>query len=614
MSLSKARQNSRSTSSEKTPSASVNYLDVIESDTNIDSFSEEDGGWDHSPKERLSPAAKFAGRSIGSIVLPFELQQTIIQLISRSDKSFLKADSARIFQSPPSSSNGGPKWLPITPPSHATHSTTMRYAARDGTAFASVALPPQYSAIRRVLAEITWRAGRDVEIERVMEWGGGTGAGLWGALHSFQRSVSEGEEEAIETKLEHTTVRMYDIFDKREGLVSLGKKLVEDVPHPNTTISWRKGYHLENDKIPRSQGYDAVALSAFSLSSLSSPLARKEAVKQMWESGAEYIVIMDHGNDAGFRAVAEAREYLLKVGRLEIEAKEEGEVWEDDSKRGSYVLAPCPHDKACPILVALTSPSKPSLTLRCAFSQRLQRPSFVRVTKQDGRGHEDVDYSYVVVRRGLRPESKAAGLGLERRQVDGETVTEMARAEWVEKEEADGSMVWSHAQQSVLEEHSSGSVDDGTASSSSSESVATAPNDTELDEALRVESYQWPRLIVPPLKRSGHIILDACTPEGAISRLTIPKSQGKQPFYDARKASWGDLFPHPPKNRPIVRYAGESKLKVSEGAGGAVGKKMKRGTTKDTEKQVMERVKDAKRDMRKSRRKARMRREADPDF
>jgi len=36
-------------------------------------------------------------------------------------------------------------------------------------------------------------------------------------------------------------------------------------------------------------------------------------------------------------------------------------------------------------------------------------------------------------------------------------------------------------------------------------------------------------------------------------RLTIPKSQGKQPYYDARKSSWGDIFPHSPKNAPQVR-------------------------------------------------------------
>jgi ribosomal protein RSM22 (predicted rRNA methylase) len=36
-------------------------------------------------------------------------------------------------------------------------------------------------------------------------------------------------------------------------------------------------------------------------------------------------------------------------------------------------------------------------------------------------------------------------------------------------------------------------------------------------------------------------------------RITIPRSQGKQPYYDARKSSWGDIFPHPPKNAPQER-------------------------------------------------------------
>ena len=37
-------------------------------------------------------------------------------------------------------------------------------------------------------------------------------------------------------------------------------------------------------------------------------------------------------------------------------------------------------------------------------------------------------------------------------------------------------------------------------------------------------------------------------------RLTIPKSQGKQPYYDARKSGWGDIFPHEPKNTPQERH------------------------------------------------------------
>lgn len=37
-------------------------------------------------------------------------------------------------------------------------------------------------------------------------------------------------------------------------------------------------------------------------------------------------------------------------------------------------------------------------------------------------------------------------------------------------------------------------------------------------------------------------------------RLIVPKSQGKQPYYDARKSNWGDIFPHEPKNAPQERY------------------------------------------------------------
>jgi hypothetical protein len=37
---------------------------------------------------------------------------------------------------------------------------------------------------------------------------------------------------------------------------------------------------------------------------------------------------------------------------------------------------------------------------------------------------------------------------------------------------------------------------------------------SEVQMQLRLEAYQWPRLIFPPLKKSGHAILDACTAGG----------------------------------------------------------------------------------------------------
>lgn len=42
---------------------------------------------------------------------------------------------------------------------------------------------------------------------------------------------------------------------------------------------------------------------------------------------------------------------------------------------------------------------------------------------------------------------------------------------------------------------------------------------------------------------------------GEIQRMVVPKSQGKVPYKDARKIAWGDLFPHPPKNKPVIRMS-----------------------------------------------------------
>ena len=63
-------------------------------------------------------------------------------------------------------------------------------------------------------------------------------------------------------------------------------------------------------------------------------------------------------------------------------------------------------------------------------------------------------------------------------------------------------------------------------------------------------------------------------------RMTIPKSQGKQPYYDARKAGWGDLFPHEPKNRPQERFVPETSTDGRPRKGQDIGKHSTRGDKK----------------------------------
>lgn len=53
-------------------------------------------------------------------------------------------------------------------------------------------------------------------------------------------------------------------------------------------------------------------------------------------------------------------------------------------------------------------------------------------------------------------------------------------------------------------------------SSELSEQTEDTPDLGAVEAALRSEAYSWPRLVFPPLKRSGHVILDGCTAQGSV--------------------------------------------------------------------------------------------------
>lgn len=186
----------------------------------------------------------------------------------------------------------------------------------------------------------------------------------------------------------------------------------------------------------------------------------------------------------------------------------------------------------------------------------MERPPFVRLTKHSGVGHEDIGYSYVIIRRGPRPsipDVKVGRLGgVGRRQMQLEEAKRLP----VELSLDDGNpqtprpAIESAYSEKTMEPH--------------------GHKPTEIENLITAEAFHWPRLIFPPLKRSGHVVMDVCDSSGMcmtlhvavyqsrstgrILRMTIPKSQGKQPYYDARKSGWGDIFPHEPKNPPQVRY------------------------------------------------------------
>lgn len=70
----------------------------------------------------------------------------------------------------------------------------------------------------------------------------------------------------------------------------------------------------------------------------------------------------------------------------------------------------------------------------------------------------------------------------------------------------------------------------GVESTGSSTVLDATQSAEELKEALRLEAYGWPRLVFPPLKRSGHVILDSCTAEGMFCFVFLHRTTGYYNF------------------------------------------------------------------------------------
>lgn len=105
-----------------------------------------------------------------------------------------------------------------------------------------------------------------------------------------------------------------------------------DISTENLDIRWQKCFR-EEDKLLQEEAEKTVALSAFMLTTLPSPIAQRAMVEEMWASGAHTLILIDHDTTEGFKAIAHAREHILEMSRLETEDSE-------INSSGCHVLAP----------------------------------------------------------------------------------------------------------------------------------------------------------------------------------------------------------------------------------------------------------------------------------
>lgn len=187
-------------------------------------------------------------------------------------------------------------------------------------------------------------------------------------------------------------------------------------------------------------------------------------------------------------------------------------------------------------------------------------------------GHEDIGYSYVVIQRGPRPSSVAEPAGrigpVGKRVAEREVAARMAvlrelsqvdehqndpqspslstlpprlRSTEVKSADQESPNAIPDTQYTPADANEDMGLQTQVRAYGTGAATATGPHvDTNtsanllpsharqsrsltsksnLEESLRREAYRWPRLVFPPLKRSGHVIIDACTSEGLLFQL-----------------------------------------------------------------------------------------------
>ncbi|KAF9351354.1 37S ribosomal protein S22 [Mortierella sp. AD094] len=483
-----------------------------------------DGIESASQHQRGSKEMEYARKRIGQVEMPNDIQDAIRTVLSEYDKSLIRTDALRLYGSLRSTGaleDDNSLELPTKRLKSGSGDMTtkgdkpipahiLEYGHRESTAYIAAMAPTSYSAIKNVLEEVNSRVP-DLQIKTFMDFGTGPGTGIWAANEVWKTPLQYTGIDASLAMLE-TAEEILDVLSSK------------GTPIQNVTFKPFLSHGSQAAK------HDIV-MSAFTLSEITTPALRKSTLEHLWGTTNDMLILIDRGTPSGFKILAEAREQILGLDADRIKTKPKYDDFgnilpeeEPPKREAAHVLAPCPHDKVCPMYASLARDSQ-----WCHFSQKVQRPDFLRKTKHSKDNYEDSKYTYVVLRKGARPVFTPPP--------------------------PTSTIVESSQPQSIEPANVSTESEEGSSTKRKKYKKLPPPPPVTYDnpEDMFAASHAWSRIVVPPLKKDGHVVMDTCAANGYLERIIIPKSQGKIPYRDARKAMWGDLFPHAPKNSPVKK-------------------------------------------------------------
>jgi ribosomal protein RSM22 (predicted rRNA methylase) len=216
---------------------------------------------------------------------------------------------------------------------------------RDALAYALARMPATYAAVSACLAALR-EARPDFLPASMIDAGAGPGTAAWAATVAFP-SLSD-----------------IALLDANPVLMQLARTLTADHA-PLADAGFRVG--ALDQLLANAPGADLVVAS-YVIGELSDR-ERNELTAMLWEHTRDTLLVVEPGTPAGYARIIALRAQLIA--------------------QGAHVLAPCPHDSACP----LVAPDW------CHFAQRLPRSRDHMLMKDADVPFEDEKFSYVALSR-----------------------------------------------------------------------------------------------------------------------------------------------------------------------------------------------------------------------
>lgn len=434
----------------------------------------------------------------------------------------------------------GQKPIPLT-------AYQSKMAPIDADLFLGAVMPQVYASVVSVLVECRKRMGADwlrnllkKEGGPLMLDAGAGGAGViawreilraeWESMHEGQNIDEVKKKEVPYGKA--TVITASDTLRARASSLLENTTFIPRLPDKVTILE-----EESNVQQPRKR-YDII-IAPHSLWPLTEDFEKKGRLETYWSllnPDGGLLIIIEKGVPRGFEVVAGAREHLLKKyisspGSETYESPRETLVADENDritqKDKACIIAPCTNHTACPLYK--TSGLSRGRKDWCYFTQRYTRPSYLMtVLSAKSRNHDDVEYSYLAVQRGVDAREPAGDGLFGKGFTQGDEATKEALEGFGptlrrKGEDAAG-------RQTAL------------AQTVGLEGAEDQLFNEENDSDHQPHPLTLPRVILNPLKRKGHILLDVCTPSGTYERWMVTRKNGKQVFRDARKAGWGDLW------------------------------------------------------------------------